>query len=204
VNNLSKNSKEENTKNNEQTEISLNQCLLELKQAKEKCEEYKNDLQRLAAEFDNYKKRMQNQIFNYQQLGKEEVLNQLLDIYQEVMIALDEKNLQGDIKAVKKGLELIKQKILNLLDQYKIKEIPCNGEPDPNLHEVILQVEGEPDGHIAQVIKKGYLINGKLLRPAIVSVYKKTSNKDENIANKENNDENTTNKENQNKNSNKN
>lgn len=201
---MSKNSKEENTKNNEQTEISLNQCLLELKQAKEKCEEYKNDLQRLAAEFDNYKKRMQNQIFNYQQLGKEEVLNQLLDIYQEVMIALDEKNLQGDIKAVKKGLELIKQKILNLLDQYKIKEIPCNGEPDPNLHEVILQVEGEPDGHIAQVIKKGYLINGKLLRPAIVSVYKKTSNKDENIANKENNDENTTNKENQNKNSNKN
>ncbi|MEM4137190.1 MAG: nucleotide exchange factor GrpE [Candidatus Anstonellaceae archaeon] len=148
------------------------------------CEEYKKDLQRLAAEFDNYKKRTQKELQLAYQKGQEDVLSNLLDIYEEILISLNHNNQNADPQTIQRGLELLQKKLDNFFSSYKIKEIDCSGEPDPHLHEVILAVEGEPDGKIAQVIKRGYTIGDKLLRAAKVSIYKKPKQKEN--KNKEN------------------
>ncbi|MFN3910058.1 MAG: nucleotide exchange factor GrpE [Candidatus Anstonellaceae archaeon] len=171
------NEKKENTSKQDATKISIEKDEKEKLQAQ--CEEYKNDLKRLAAEFDNYKKRTTKEIEQAFELGKLDVLNHFLDIYQEVLISLEPINSSGEVEKIKEGLKILQKKLSNLLTFYNIEEIDCSGEPDPHLHEVILKVDGEPDGHIAKVIKKGYTINGKLLRPAKVSIYKKIEKKEQ-------------------------
>ncbi|MCX8163185.1 MAG: nucleotide exchange factor GrpE [Candidatus Micrarchaeota archaeon] len=146
----------------------------QIKQLQQQCQEYKSDLQRLAAEFDNYKKRVNKELDLAYKKGQEDVLLNLLDIYEEILISLEPANQSTDPKVIKDGLKLLQKKLSNFFSYYKIQEIDCSGEPDPHLHEVILRIEGEPDGKIAQIIKKGYVRDGKLLKAAKVSIYKKS------------------------------
>ena len=134
----------------------------------EKCEEYKNDLKRLAAEFDNYKKRTQKQSEISRQLGREDVLVQMLTLSDEFEQAL--KHSKGGEDA-NEGLLLLSKKLSAIISSFNVEEIICGGEPDPNFHEAMLQVPGEPKGKICEVLRKGYKIGGRLLRPAQISVY---------------------------------
>ena len=135
-----------------------------------KCEEYKNDLLRLAAEFDNYKKRAAKDAQILRQIGREDAILQFLAIKDELASALAHAQKSGDEHA-KKGLELLVKKIDSAFASLGVEEIKCEGEPDHNFHEAMLAVEGNPEGKIAQVLRKGYTIAGRLLRPAQVSVY---------------------------------
>lgn len=139
-----------------------------------KCDEYKHDLQRLAAEFDNYKKRSEREKAFACQIGKEEVLSQLLLLNDDFASATEhiEKNKSASVKAdANDGIILLSKKLSAILASFGIKEISCSGEPNHMCHEVVLQVEGKPAGHIAQVLRRGYMIGERLLRAAQVSVY---------------------------------
>ena len=76
---------------------------------------------------------------------------------------------------VKKGVEMIRDQMLNLLSNYKVEEIEAKGKDfDPKVHEAIMQVEGseEDSGKVSEVFQKGYKMGEKIIRAARVIVFK--------------------------------
>ncbi len=132
--------------------------------------ELKDRLLRLAAEFDNYKKRVAKEAENAKVLGKAELVRKLtatLDEFELAINSIDEKD------KTKKGLELIYSNILDILDSEGLSVIETDGRFDPYKHEIVLARESkEEEGTILEVVRKGYEFNGMLIRPASVIVAK--------------------------------
>lgn len=128
---------------------------------------------RLAAEFDNYKKRTARQYEDIRRIAKEEVLLRILDIVDNFERALEAANNSSDYDSLRKGMELIFQQLADFLDREDIRPIPAVGETfDPNWHEAIMQTESEeyPEGVITQELVKGYKMGSRVLRFARVAV----------------------------------
>ncbi|MGC9010645.1 MAG: nucleotide exchange factor GrpE [Candidatus Micrarchaeia archaeon] len=171
---------EENAKNNEQKgqaqeagkeekqEHQAEQSNKEEKLVKEsEYLELKDRLLRLAAEFDNYKKRAARDIENSKLIGKAELMKKLLPTLDEFELALSVSKDSKDIK----GFEMIFSNFIEALKSEGLSEIETNGKYDPYKHEIILTKESkEKDGTILEVVRKGYMLNGILLRPATVIV----------------------------------
>ncbi len=142
-------------------------------QAEEK-EQYepKEQMLRLAAEFDNYKKRMKNEMDRAKGIGKAELAERMLPILDEFELALIAANGSGD-KAVAKGMELVYSNFKDVLTREGLREIPAEGAVDPYRHEAIMVKESDKrPGTILEVVKKGYMFGDILLRPAAVIVAK--------------------------------
>jgi len=150
----------------------------ELSALRAKLAEYENDLQRLAAEFDNYKKRVEKEKFQSRQYGKAEALAPFLDMNEVFEKALAHKG-SGDAKAMHDGLLLLQKQLRAIFASSGVKEISCVGMPHHAFHEVMLQVPGGQSGEIAQVLRKGYMMGDYVLRPAQVSVYVGEEKKEE-------------------------
>ncbi len=139
----------------------------------EAAEELKDRLLRLAAEFDNYKKRSGDDIYNARGIGKAELAKALLPALDEFELALSSFNTDAKEAEHIKGIELVFSNILGALKGAGMKEIEAKGRYDPYKHEVIMTRESaEPEGTILEVVRKGYTFNGTLLRPSAVIVSK--------------------------------
>lgn len=166
----------------------------ELGQMRAKLSEYQNDLQRLAAEFDNYKKRVDKEKVAARAQGKAESLAPFLDM-EEVFIKAQQhaSGKNTDTKAMHDGLFLLHKQLHSIFNSAGVKEIPCAGIPHHAYHDVLLQVPGGKSGEIAQVLRKGYVMGEYVLRPAQVSVYagetKTKENEDEEKIQEKTNDE---------------
>jgi molecular chaperone GrpE len=159
----------------EKSELNLE----ELKQKLEECEKLKDEYlagwQRERAELLNYKKEEMERIgelIKYADLG---LILKFLPILDNFEIA--EKKLPENLKTDEnvKGLLQIKNQILDFLKNQGVEEIKSVGEKfNPNFHEVIEEVEvkDKEPGIIVEEVQKGYLINGKVLRPARVKISK--------------------------------
>jgi molecular chaperone GrpE len=154
-------------------------------EAKEKpeTEEYsklKDSMLRLAAEFDNYKKRVARDIDSAKDLGKAELVKALLPALDEFELALMAFNGSTNEKNHAKGVELVFSNILGTLKSAGLKEIDSKGKYDPYRHEIIMAKESsEPEGAIIEVVRKGYKFNDILLRPSAVIVSKGRAKKEE-------------------------
>ena len=135
--------------------------------------ELKDRLLRLAAEFDNYKKRTAKESENAKLLGKAELMRKLLPTLDEFELALLVSSKENkDIK----GFEMIFSNLLDALKSEGLEVIETGGKYDPYKHEIILAKESEKEeGSILEVVRKGYMLNGILLRPATVIVAKAKS-----------------------------
>ncbi|VVB56487.1 Protein GrpE [uncultured archaeon] len=135
-----------------------------------KLSEYENDLKRLAAEFDNYKKRVEKEKAEARARGKAEALAPFLEMAEtfEQALAHAEKK-EGS--SMKEGLVLLHRKLHSILASCSVREIECKGLPNHAYHDVMLQVPGTPDGEIAQCLRKGYVMGEYVLRPAQVAVF---------------------------------
>ncbi|MEM3661548.1 MAG: nucleotide exchange factor GrpE, partial [Candidatus Micrarchaeaceae archaeon] len=123
---------------------------------------------RLAAEFDNYKKRAAKDADNIKILAKAELIKRLLPTIDEIEIAIDSISSSDSSR---KGLELIYSNILTELKKEGLQQIDTNGEFDPYKHEILMTKEStEKPGSILEVVRKGYTLNDILLRPAAVIV----------------------------------
>lgn len=81
-----------------------------------------------------------------------------------------------NFEAFKKGLKLVKEQLLGCLEKHGVEKIDaCGKEFDPNVHEAMLQVESEAheNNKVVDELETGYLLHGRLLRPAKVSVNKR-------------------------------
>lgn len=136
-------------------------------------DELKDRFLRLAAEFDNYKKRVANEIADSKELGKAELIKHLLKIMDEFDLTLIAAGKSND-KALLKGIELLYANFIDVLKKSGLKEIETKGKFDPYKHEIAMVRDGEKDDIIIEVIKKGYTLNDRLLRAASVIVSKET------------------------------
>ncbi len=129
---------------------------------------------RLAAEFDNYRKRTLKEKFELTKLAGEEIINGLLPVIDDFDRALNSMSNSKDIDAMKKGIDLINVKLREFLKQKGVKEINALGTDfDTDLHEAVtkIPVTAKKDkGKIVDVIEKGYLLHDKVIRYSKVVV----------------------------------
>jgi molecular chaperone GrpE len=144
----------------------------ELAEAKAKADEYLQHLQRLQAEFDNYRKRVIREQTSTLELAAEPVMRRLLEVLDEFELALLHAHEDVDRDRFLKGIELVYAKLMDALKSEGLQRIDAEGAPfDPNLHEALMQTgdaSGEP--HVAEVFRPGYTLKGRVLRPAGVRV----------------------------------
>lgn len=136
--------------------------------AQSKMEEYKDTLQRVQAEFYNYRKRNAEAVKQARAEGVNETILQMLPVLDTVEIAIGMIN----DEATKAGVELIRKKFAEVFSHYGVEEIEADGaEFDPALHNAVMQVEdAENAGKVVEVLRKGYRRNGKVIRYAMVKV----------------------------------
>ena len=128
---------------------------------------------RMLAEFDNYRRRTRQEQALAGQYGKREVLLALLDVMDDFDRALLHVGEAPD--AVADGLRLIRQRFSAVLDSNGVTPFDSEGEPfDPTVHEAmtVIDSDGEESGTVYTEHRRGYFINGELLRPARVAVLK--------------------------------
>ena len=128
---------------------------------------------RLLAEFDNYRRRTKEERTLAEESGKREVLLALLEVLDDFDRALLHIGDRSD--AVADGLRLIHQRLNNVLETHGVSAFESEGEVfDPAIHEAMTVIDGngEQSGIIYSEHRRGYVINGKLLRPARVAVMK--------------------------------
>lgn len=144
----------------------------EQKGEEETVDSVKDRLLRLAAEFDNYKKRVAKEIENSKNVGKAEAITKILPNMDELDLAIASLGKGGG----EKGILLVYANFMNTLKGLGLKEIEATGAFDPYRHEIILtQASDKKEGTILEVVRKGYTLNGIMLRPASVIVSKGTS-----------------------------
>jgi molecular chaperone GrpE len=142
-----------------------------LAEAEAKRDEYLGDLQRLAADFDNYRKRAQRDQHSFAARAGERLVTKLLPVLDDLERALDAAA-QHDEANVIGGVEMTKSALAAALASEGLVEIEADGTFDPHVHEALLAqpAEGKEPGSIVEVVQKGYRIGDAVLRPARVIV----------------------------------
>ena len=137
---------------------------------------------RAVADLDNYKKRTIKEKADIIKYGKEEIIKDILPFVDSLDRALAHAD-SSDVQAFKEGIKLIQEQLLSCLKKHGVEKIDSVGlDFDPNFHEAMMQVESEEhaENKVVNEVQKGYLLNGRLLRPSKVCICKKM-NKENNV-----------------------
>ena len=147
----------------------------ELKERVAEVEALNDRLLRLHAEFENYKKRMARERSEFVKFANEALILEFLPVLDSLERALATARSAAEAQAVAEGLEIILRLFQTTLEKVGVKVIEAlEREFDPNLHQAAAQVES-PDGRdniVMEEVRKGYLLEGRLLRPSMVKVSK--------------------------------
>jgi molecular chaperone GrpE len=147
----------------------------ELDETRCKAKEYLDGWQRSRAEFTNYKKRIERDQSQTYQQATGSVILRFLGVLDDMERALKNPPQKGEGAAWANGIELIKRKFVSILESEGIKPIDALGKQfDPNFHEAVTTeaIEGEEyeSGQIIEILQQGYMLNERVLRPAMVRV----------------------------------
>ncbi len=149
-------------------------------QLDEQQQDYLNQMLRIQAEFDNYRKRINRERDEFRKYAGEQVLLDLLPIIDNFRLALSslEEHVIPENHKFFEGVEMIYRQLGQMLEKNGVQELETVGKPfDPCYHNALQQIESTdvPENHVAQEVSKGYMMHGKLLRPAAVIVAKEPS-----------------------------
>ena len=155
----------------EESEDSGKECGEEKEEVKEEGKEESDDLRylMLMADFQNYRKRAEKEKRDLYSYANEKIMNDLLTVMDNFERALEHD--AGD--GFKEGIEMIFKQLSDVLEKDGLAEIPALGEEfDPNVHNAVMTEETEDyeSGKVSGVMQKGYTLNGKVIRPAMVKV----------------------------------
>jgi molecular chaperone GrpE len=134
--------------------------------AEEAARDYLDDLRRLQADFDNYRKRMMRDQAGIAERAKAELIGRLLPALDNFERALAHTDADP-------GIEMIFKELRSTLETEGLEEIPATGQPfDPNVHEAVMSNENEDvrEPTVSQVYRSGYSFKGSIVRPAMVVV----------------------------------
>ncbi|HEY4402419.1 MAG TPA: nucleotide exchange factor GrpE [Acidimicrobiia bacterium] len=147
--------------------------LAQLTQVESERDEYLETLRRVQAEFENYRKRVikeQTALVDRATSGLVEQLLPVLDSFELALKNLDSAG-SDDIESVRKGVELVYAELLGVLEKAGLSRIEAEGKPfDPNVHEAVMQEDGDGEPVVTDVLRTGYTLKGRVLRPAMVKV----------------------------------
>ncbi|MBW3663294.1 MAG: nucleotide exchange factor GrpE [Actinobacteria bacterium] len=140
-------------------------------------DEYLADLQRVQAEFDNFRKRVMREGTAQRTAGVAEVVTKLLDVLDDFDMAVLSVDKTDDVASLHKGLELVYSKLIATIRSLGVVRVDDTGVPfDPERHEAVASVEaaGEPHDEplVVDVLRPGYLLGERVLRAAMVKVEK--------------------------------
>jgi molecular chaperone GrpE len=126
---------------------------------------------RLAADFDNYRKRTAREHAELTRRANERLLNELLPVLDDLERALEAAAEHEEAK-LDEGVRLVHRSLLGLVERHGLTEIDTDGAFDPHVHEALLAQPGEgaEEGSVLQVLQKGYRLGDKVIRPARVIV----------------------------------
>ena len=134
--------------------------------------EFRDLAQRLQAEFENYRKRSLRDQQTAGERAAEPLVRELLEVLDEFELAMMAAERQPDFELFHRGVELVFAKLANTLRSFGVEKIEAEGSNfDPELHEALMQT-GEGDGEpiVAEVMRNGYTLKGRVIRPAGVKV----------------------------------
>src|SRR3989339_1814176 len=149
------------------------ELILKLQEAEKRSAENYDKYLRSAAEFDNYRKRAIREKADAINYGNEKLLQDILPLLDGMDRALEQAGKAGDFEAFQKGLQMIRGQFAGFLKKQGVESMDTlQKDFDPNLHEALLQVDSADHEHnkVVSEFEKGFLLNGRLLRPAKVSV----------------------------------
>jgi molecular chaperone GrpE len=134
-------------------------------------QEVDDRLLRLAADFENYKKRAARERQEYVAFANERLLKELLPILDDLERALDAAE-QHEEAQLEDGVRLVYRSLASLLERHGVQQIPTDGKFDPHVHEALLAQPSEDaeTGAVIDVVQKGYKIGDRVVRPARVIV----------------------------------
>jgi molecular chaperone GrpE len=132
------------------------------------------DVQRLQADFENYRKRIERDREQHQKLAAEALVRELLPVLDNLSLALE--HAQSDPQHLADGVTMIREQLWHALAARGVEEVPTDGAFDPQLHQAIEKVTdtSKPNNTIVQTLQRGYRLAGKVLQPARVRVVKNT------------------------------
>jgi molecular chaperone GrpE len=146
-----------------------------LADARSEAQRMKENWMRAAADFDNFRKRTRRDLEDARKGGREELLKELLPVFDNLERAMQSAQRAPDVKAVVDGLNMVMKQFHDVLGRGGIAKVKTVGNPfDPAVHEAIQQVESadHPAGTIVAEVQPGYVQGERLVRAAMVVVAK--------------------------------
>ena len=131
---------------------------------------------RVQADFENRKKRQDKEKLDFLKFANEGLITELLRVMDDFERAIDSAKNTNDAKVLLQGIEMVRRDFEDILKDSGLKVIDPKGQPfDPEKHEAIEHIEDDthPANTVLEVMRKGYELNGKVLRPASVKVSNK-------------------------------
>lgn len=154
----------------------------EATEARQKASEWENLYKRMAADFENYRKRLDREREEFLVLGIQKAVEVLLPALDDLDRAKAALSDVCDPKSVIESFNVVHNRFVSCLDRLGVQPLPAENEPfDPKYHQAVQEVEttNKPDGTVIQELRRGYAINDKVIRPALVSVSAHTGAKGE-------------------------
>ena len=155
----------------EETQEEVNEEAQEVDERDLKIEELTDSLQRLQAEYANYRRRTQQEKETVGVFANEKILNELIPVVDSMERALEACTDKED--TMYKGIDLVYKQLTATFEKFGLQEIEAeNADFDPNLHLAVMQeaVDGVEANKVVMVLQKGYKLNTKVLRPSMVKV----------------------------------
>jgi molecular chaperone GrpE len=152
------------------TKAELEERLAEVERERD---EYLEDLRRVAADFENYRKRAARDQESLIARAHERLVKELLPVLDDLERALEAAAEHEEAK-LEEGVRLVHRELRDALSKEGVVEIETNGRFDPHVHEALLsQPSEDEDGAILEVIQKGYRLGERVLRPSRVVISQK-------------------------------
>jgi molecular chaperone GrpE len=158
-----------------------------LKEMEEQVESLKKEaaenhdrLLRLAAEFENYKKRATREMNDFRKFANESFAKAMLPVVDSMDLAIESSSNDKHVSnSMVEGVNMTLKEILKVFEQFGVRRFESIGSTfDPNLHQAVMQEETDafPENTVSKELQKGFMIHDRLLRPAMVVVSKKPDN----------------------------
>ena len=175
---MNKETKSKENESKDDNEINKNRSVEEsnhekVQQLENEIEELKDKVLRKSAEFENYKRRTENDQLNLLLYAAESFISKLLPIIDDFERSIKHLESAEDIDPLKEGMTLIYDKFIKLLEDQGVKKFESKGKPfDVNYHEAVMQQKAEnvPPHTVLEEIESGYLYKDKVIRHAKVIV----------------------------------
>lgn len=154
-------------------ETKLEELALALKEEKKRSEEHLTRLKYIQADFENYRKRLDRQIDEIKKYSNERLIIQLLDIVDELEMAIKSARSSDSKETLIQGVEMTLNNLRKVLEKEGVSSIECLGKPfDPSKHDAVSKVEKDDAKGctVVEEIRKGYCMKEKVIRPSVVKV----------------------------------